>query len=144
MKSRPNTTQRSWSNYQGDNPYKSWATPNTTQRSWNNYQGGNAIKSWAQQGFYDDPEFNYDSSADAYRTPQSADRSPLSADNSIENKESAYDRLQRLTREAKQRPQEPSKWMLQQRKSSDSRLQRAMQSLINSPSPVSGYPGILS
>jgi len=42
--------------------------PNRTQRSWDNYVGGNPIKSWESQGFYTDRGVNDRAIPEGYGT----------------------------------------------------------------------------
>jgi len=123
---KKNTTQRSWSNYEGKNPIKAYfrqgpsgdfrgyedsptyagKSTNYTQRSWNNY---------VEKPGVSDEEEGEEKKSPKRQKPKSL----LASMNEMQSKESAWEKLQRQTDEEKRKRQaKESQWAKLQRESS--------------------------
>ena len=70
--------------------------PNTTQRSWDNYVGDNPIKSWRDQGFYSKSSSSQATSDEYERDPITGELKKKSKLKALveDDKKSAYEKLQ--------------------------------------------------
>lgn len=111
---------------------------NITQRSWSNYEGDNPYKFWVGSKLYrDSSKYGSGGSGSGDQTP-TMDRPTETGGKSIG--ESEFERLQREVAERKKKPEEKSQW---EKLQEESALKRGMRSMQGN-APIYGMGGTMA